>query len=99
MSLVFKIIGITAPYLVYLVGSYLMMLYFMAMIVWQVWGDKLPYFRNIEISMIYTLALFDLKTMYLGKDFMTANQYGVDNMWLFILIVMFAVVLHYTVTL
>ena len=99
VSLVFKIIGITAPYLVYLVGSYLMMLYFMAMIVWQVWGDKLPYFRNIEISMIYTLALFDLKTMYLGKDFMTANQYGVDNMWLFILIVMFAVVLHYTVTL
>ena len=37
--------------------------------------------------------------MYLAKDFMDANQYGVENMWLFILITLFAVVLHYTLTL
>ena len=49
--------------------------------------------------MMYTLALFDLKSMYLGQDFMSANQYGVDSMWLFILIVLFAIVLHYSVTL
>jgi len=47
VSLVFKIIGITAPYLAYLVLCYLLMLLLMAMIVWQVWGDKLAYFRNI----------------------------------------------------
>lgn len=99
VSLIMKIIGITSPYLFYLVISYLLMLYMMAMIVWQVWGDKLSYFRNIPISMIYTLALFDLKTMYLGKDFMAANQYGVPGFWLFILIVLFAIVLHYSVTL
>lgn len=75
------------------------MLYLMAMIVWQVWGDKLAYFRDVQISMMYTLALFDLKSMYLGQDFMSANQYGVDSMWLFILIVLFAIVLHYSVTL
>ena len=49
--------------------------------------------------MIYTLELFDLKTMYLGTDFMEANQYGVDSSWLLILIVLFAIVLHYSVTL
>ena len=49
--------------------------------------------------MIYTLALFDLKTMYLAKDFMQANQFGVDSYWLFILVVLFAIVLHYSVTL
>jgi hypothetical protein len=48
---------------------------------------------------MYTLALFDLKTMYLAKDFMNANQFGVDSYWLFILIVLFAIVLHYSVTL
>jgi hypothetical protein len=83
----------------YLVVSYILMLYFMSMIVWQVWGDKLPYFRNPSISLIYTLAMFDLKTMYLGNDFMQANQYGVSFYWLLLLIILFAVVLHYTVTL
>ena len=60
VSLLFKIIGITANYLLYLM---------MAMIVWQVWGDKLSYFRNQQISVMYTMALFDLKSnksMYLG---------------------------------
>lgn len=66
VSLLIKLIGITAPYLIYLVISYLIMLYLMAMIVWQVWGDKLPYFRNLSIASVYTLALFDLKSMYLG---------------------------------
>ena len=69
------------------------------MIVWQVWGDKLPYFRNLRIASVYTLALFDLKSMYLGQDFMAANQYGVDSIWLFILIILFAVILHYSITL
>eukprot|EP00355_Strombidium_rassoulzadegani_P005761 CAMPEP_0168625494 /NCGR_PEP_ID=MMETSP0449_2-20121227/10043_1 /TAXON_ID=1082188 /ORGANISM="Strombidium rassoulzadegani, Strain ras09" /LENGTH=79 /DNA_ID=CAMNT_0008667255 /DNA_START=53 /DNA_END=289 /DNA_ORIENTATION=+ len=45
------------------------------------------------------MALFDLKSMYLGTDFMSANQYGVNSSWLFILIVLFAVVLHYSITL
>jgi hypothetical protein len=49
-----------------LVLTYLMMLWLMAMIVWQVWGDKLSYFRNQQISVMYTMALFDLKSMYLG---------------------------------
>jgi len=48
---------------------------------------------------MYTLALFDLKSMYLGKDFMSANQYGVSSSWLFVLIVLFAIVLHYSITL
>ncbi len=99
VSMVFKVIGITGQYLMYLVLCYLLMLLLMAMIVWQVWGDKLAYFRNPEISMIYTLALFDLKTMYLAKDFMGANQFGVDSYWLFILVILFSIVLHYTVTL
>lgn len=99
VSLLIKLIGITAPYLIYLVIAYLMMLYLMAMIVWQVWGDKLPYFRNLKIASMYTLALFDLKSMYLGQDFMAANQYGVDSIWLFILIILFAVILHYSITL
>ena len=73
VSLVFKLIGITLPYLFYIVGTYLASLQMMAMIVWQVYGDKLSYFRNIPMSIIYTLALFDLKTMYLGLDFMEAN--------------------------
>lgn len=95
----FKIIGITANYLLYLVLTYLMMLWLMAMIVWQVWGDKLSYFRNQQISVMYTMALFDLKSMYLGQDFMSANQYGVETIWLLVIINMFAVVLHYSVTL
>ena len=66
VSLLFKIIGITANYLLYLVLTYLMMLWLMNMIVWQVWGDKLSYFRNQTISVMYTMALFDLKSMYLG---------------------------------
>ena len=49
--------------------------------------------------MIYTLAMFDLRTMYLGTDFMEANQYAVSNMWLLTVIILFAVVLHYSVTL
>jgi len=99
VSLLFKIIGITAPYLFYLVISYLVALFLMALIVWQVWGDKLFYFRNLYISSMYTMALFDMKSMYIGQDFMAANQFGVDSMWLLILIVLFAVVLHYSVTL
>jgi hypothetical protein len=73
VSLLFKLIGITAPYLAYLILSYVVMLYLMAMIMWQVYGDKVNYFRYIQISMMYTLALFDLKSMYLGRDFMGAN--------------------------
>ena len=49
--------------------------------------------------MIYTFALFDLKSMYLAKDFMRANQYGVDAGWLFVLVILFALILHYTITL
>lgn len=66
MSLLFKIIGITAPYLLYLIISYLVALFLMALIVWQVWGDKLFYFRNITIASMYTMALFDMKSMYIG---------------------------------
>jgi hypothetical protein len=79
--------------------AYIGALLFMSLIVWQVYGDRLSYFRNIQMSLIYTLALFDLKTMYLGKDFMEANQYGVDSQWLFIITILFAIVLHYSVTL
>jgi len=49
--------------------------------------------------MMYTTALFDLKTMYLATDFMDANQMRLDEYWLFIMIIIFAVVLHYTITL
>lgn len=87
------------PYLFYIIGTYMASLLFMGMIVWQVYGDKLSYFRNIPMSIIYTLALFDLKSLYLGRDFMAANQYGVDASWLFVITLMFAVVLHYSVTL
>lgn len=73
VSLLLKLIGITAPYLMYLVLAYLAMLYLIAMIVWQVWGDRLPYFRNMKLASVYTLALFDMKSMYLGEDFMRAN--------------------------
>ena len=92
-------LGITAPYLGYIVLQYLIMLALMALIVWQVWGDRLSYLRNISMSLIYTLALFDLKSQYLGRDFMEANQYGVEPIWLLILVVLFAVVLHYSITL
>lgn len=98
VSLVFKLIALTAPYLGYLVLSYVIMLYLMAQVMWQVYGDKLSYFRYTQISMMYTLALFDLKSMYLGRDFMSANQFGVDNYWLLVLILLLAIVLHYSVT-
>ena len=98
VSLLFKLIGLTAPYLGYLILSYVIMLYLMAQVMWQVYGDKLSYFRYTQISMMYTLALFDLKSMYLGRDFMDANQYGVDNYWLLVLIILLAIVLHYSVT-
>lgn len=45
--MLFKIIGITANYLVYLIVSYMVLLLLMAMIVWQVWGDRLAYFRYV----------------------------------------------------
>ena len=90
VSLVFKLIALTAPYLGYLVLSYVIMLYLMAQVMWQVYGDKLSYFRYTQISMMYTLALFDLKSMYLGRDFMSANQYSVDNYWLLVLILLLA---------
>ena len=93
------LIGKTAPYLLFLVMTYILALFLMALIVWQIWGDKLQYFRNVTVSTIYTLAMFDLKTMYLANDFMAANQYAVPAIWLFILIILFAVVLHYTITL
>ena len=48
---------------------------------------------------MYTQALFDLKTMYLGTDFMTASQYGVDSYWLLLVVTIFNVVLHYSITL
>jgi hypothetical protein len=98
VSLLFKLIGLTAPYLGYLILSYVIMLYLMAQVMWQVYGDKLSYFRYTQISMMYTLALFDLKSMYLGRDFMDANQYSVDNYWLLVLILLLAIVLHYSVT-
>ena len=69
-----KLIGITASYLVYIILGYMLLLLLMAMIVWQVWGDRLPYFRYVQIAWMYTMTLFDLKSMYLGKDFMSANQ-------------------------
>jgi hypothetical protein len=47
VSVVFKLIGITAMYLLYIVIAYLFLLLLMAMIVWQVWGDRLAYFRYI----------------------------------------------------
>lgn len=99
VSQLFNIIGITAPYLGYLVLTYMLALLMMSIVVWQVYGDSLSYFRDIKISVMYTLALFDLKTMYLGTDFMDANQQGVDQYWLFIIVIIFAVVLHYTITL
>ena len=37
--------------------------------------------------------------MYLGQDFMQVNQEGRTNGWLMIIIILFAVVLHYSVTL
>ena len=73
VSVLFKLIGITMPYLLYIIAAYFGALFFMSMIVWQVYGDRLSYFRNRQMSLIYTLALFDLKTMYLGTDFMEAN--------------------------
>ena len=99
VSLIFGLISKTTPYLGFLVMTYIVLLVLMALIVWQVWGDRLSYFRNLTTAIMYTFALFDLKSMYLGKDFMRANQYGVDSSWLFMLIILFAVVLHYSITL
>lgn len=73
VSLIFKIISLTAPYLLYLIICYTICLFFVAFIVWQIWGDILPYFRNIWTAVTYTLAMFDLKTMYIGDEFMSAN--------------------------
>ena len=54
VSMVFKVIGITGSYLGILIISYIFMLWLMALIAWQVWGDTLAYFRNPLISMTYT---------------------------------------------
>lgn len=54
VSLLFKLISITGSYMGYLVSFYVLLLQLMGMIVWQVYGDKLPYFRNMNISMMYT---------------------------------------------
>ena len=94
-----KIVATTGSYLVYLIISYLFALVLMAVIVWQVWGDQLLIFRNLQISTMYTMALFDMKSMYIGQEFMGANQFGTDSMWLFFLIIIFSSVLHYSVTL
>ena len=99
VSLIFGLIQKTIWYLLFLVLTYIVSLLLMALIVWQVWGDRLSYFRNLPTAIIYTFALFDLKSMYVGKNFMEANQYGVDSLWLFSLIILFAVVLHYSITL
>ena len=99
VSVILGIIAKTGVYLMFLVLMYIIMLFLMALIVWQVWGDRLSYFRNLNVGVMYTFALFDLKSMYLGKDFMRANQYGVDSVWLFLLVILFAVVLHYSITL
>jgi hypothetical protein len=99
VSVLLGLIAKTGVYLMFLILLYIMMLFLMSLIVWQVWGDRLAYFRQIPFSIMYTFALFDLKSMYLGKDFMSANQYGVDSAWLFVLVILFAVVLHYTITL
>lgn len=37
--------------------------------------------------------------MYLGTDFMTASQFGVDSYWLLLVVTIFNVVLHYSITL
>lgn len=41
VSMIFKIIDLTAAYLFYIVASYLLALYLMAQVVWQLYGDKL----------------------------------------------------------
>ena len=64
VSVTMGLIGKTAIYLFYLVLTYIIAICLMALIVWQIWGDRLTYFRNLTLSIIYTLALFDLKTMY-----------------------------------
>ena len=46
VSVLFKLIGITIPYLLYIIAAYFGALFFMSMIVWQVYGDRLSYFRN-----------------------------------------------------
>lgn len=99
VSVLLGLIGKTGVYLMFAIVLYLILLFLMALIVWQVWGDRLAYFRSIQYSMMYTFALFDLKSMYLAKDFMKANQYGVDAAWLFVLVILFALVLHYSITL
>lgn len=99
VSVLLGLVAKTGVYLMFLVVLYIMMLFLMALIVWQVWGDRLSYFRSIQFSIMYTFALFDLKSMYLAKDFMSANQYGVDAAWLFVLVILFALVLHYSITL
>jgi len=66
VSLLTKILKITCPYLAYLIGLYLVMLSLLSLIVWQVWGDKLRYFRNFTSTSIYCMALFDMKSMYLA---------------------------------
>ena len=73
VSVILGIIAKTGVYLMFLVLMYIIMLFLMALIVWQVWGDRLSYFRNLNVGVMYTFALFDLKSMYLGKDFMRAN--------------------------
>lgn len=93
-----KIIGMTAKYLLYLVLTYFLALIMNSLIVWQVWGDTLTEFRNISLSMMYTVAIFDLKSMYLVTDFMSANQMALEEYWLFIMIILFGVALHYSVT-
>lgn len=92
VSVIFMIIGVTGSYLFYLVIIYIVMIVFMSIIVWTVWGDKLVYFRSLNYAMVYTLAMFDMKTMYIGTDFTSSNQYGVSSVWALVVILMLSVV-------
>lgn len=75
------------------------MLYLLSIVFWQIWGDKLSYFRNFQLTSIYVMALFDMKSMSLAKDFMSANQFSVDSIWLFLIIILCIVILHFSITL
>lgn len=66
VSVIIILIRQTTEYLVYLVLIQFLLLYFVAIINWNIFGNYLGYFRNPTISMLYTFAMFDLKSMYLA---------------------------------
>ena len=71
-----KTIGIisnTVHYLIFLFVIYFMLMCTMSFLAWNVYGDKLPYFRDNSKSLIYFFALFDLKSMYVAQDLIKTN--------------------------